>query len=384
MTKPNLRSVVLLVLAPVALGALIRSKAALRPRALPIAQQGQQLTITSDGRYLVQGNVGWVGSINSYDLQSGKRQSQHPKETNAGGLGTNTMVALRGTHLIAGLCPDDNYLANSVALYDLDYPAKFRVLAKRRIAGLALAASPIAPEIAAFNTQEKLCFWNVKTGLMTRQWKGFAGKKNGNLTQRFAGNGLNRAVPQALAFSPNGKILAMGGLYITYTAGGGSGFQMAAGSVALWDVKTGRKLHNCVLPTYQQMTSLHSHGFGWSAFTCTSLLFSPNGRWLATDSNGDGVVLWNVATGAVHQVLPHPEGALGGSNLFGGRGVSFSPDNRLIAAAGNHGSLDLWDVKTGKLLHQIRASGPAVFLPDGRLVTGSADQRGNMLIWNIS
>ena len=66
------------------------------------------------------------------------------------------------------------------------------------------------------------------------------------------------------------------------------------------------------------------------------MVFSPDGRLLASASDDASVRLWDLAAGAQSRLL---EGHTGGV-----RAVAFSPDGRLLASAGYDTSVRQWDL----------------------------------------
>jgi RNA polymerase sigma factor (sigma-70 family) len=147
----------------------------------------------------------------------------------------------------------------------------------------------------------------------------------------------NKRVLWALAFSPNGKTLASGGV---------------DHAVRLWDVADGEQLR--VLQGHQG--------------TVKSVVFAADGRTLLSGSVDQTVRLWDVATG---QELRRYDGRFE-------KGLGFSPDGRIVAAGVQEQrnlGLRLQELATGKLLgrfEQLTSSPPHVaFSPDGRTVAAA-------------
>lgn len=108
--------------------------------------------------------------------------------------------------------------------------------------------------------------------------------------------------------------------------------------------------------------------------------FSPDGKWLATVSDGDRAVrIWDVATGKQHKELP----------CFGDltRGPTFSPDAAWLAVYGGNGVTTLWDTRTftpGRTLEQQpeRIRSAAFDTEDRILATGRED--GRVQFWEVA
>ncbi|MFE7189458.1 WD40 repeat domain-containing protein [Kitasatospora sp. NPDC057541] len=126
------------------------------------------------------------------------------------------------------------------------------------------------------------------------------------------------------------------------------------GTMRLWDVATGRTT-----------TTLTGH-----TGLVGSVAFSPDGRTLATPGNIGAARLWDVATGRTTTTLTGHNGLV--------TAVAFSPDGRTLATAGSDGTARLWDVATGKTTDTLTGHNDVVtavvFSPDGRtLATASRD-----------
>ena len=112
----------------------------------------------------------------------------------------------------------------------------------------------------------------------------------------------------------------------------------------------------------------------------TQMLFSPDGRQIATGSEDSTVRLWDVATGSgLSSPLRHDGKILR---------VAYSGDGELIATGSGDGAARVWDAATGDpvtppLPHGLGVRAVA-FSPQGALslLTGSDD--GRVRVWDIA
>lgn len=157
-------------------------------------------------------------------------------------------------------------------------------------------------------------------------------------------------VPNSMAFSPDGRVLAVssGDLPEREPAG-------AEDMVWLWDLANGA-----------QVT------FDLDA-PAADLAFSPDGSLLAVSVPGKGIYLWEVATQTQRALLPGEYGRRGTPSM------TFSPDGRTLAGGAEDGTVVLWDIATATELRTLgeSADDPVLFVaysPDGT-VLAAADAR---------
>ena len=129
----------------------------------------------------------------------------------------------------------------------------------------------------------------------------------------------------------------------------------ATGQVTLWDVATGT-----------QNGVLSGHGKG-----VTGVVFSRDGRLLASSSSDNSIRIWDVAARRELRTLTGHT-----ANI---ESLDFSPDSRLLASAGDDGGTFLWDASTGEHLLTL------ISLDDGgewMVVTPQGLFDGTPVSWN--
>lgn len=149
----------------------------------------------------------------------------------------------------------------------------------------------------------------------------------------------------ALAFSPNGQLLAAGD---------------AGGTIRIWDVAT-------------QKAVAQFEGDPVSVYT---LVFSPDGRTLASAGYHGLIKLWTVSDWTLLGTLQN-------------RGtvytLDFFPDGKALVSTG-HGAVTLWSVEDGEEITSLTGHSGwvfgAAFSPDGKTLASSGDD-GTVRVQNI-
>ncbi|WP_413173240.1 ribosome assembly protein 4 [Anabaena azotica] len=145
------------------------------------------------------------------------------------------------------------------------------------------------------------------------------------------------------------------------------GKQLASGSddktIKIWDVTTGKVLN-----------TLKGHE-SW----VLSVVFSPDGKQLASGSQDKTIKIWDVTTGKVLNTLKGHESSV--------LSVVFSPDGKQLASGSDDKTIKIWDVTTGKVLNTLKGHESSVlsvvFSPDGKqLASGSYDK--TIKIWDVT
>ncbi|MFB6631010.1 hypothetical protein ACFCWY_14015 [Streptomyces sp. NPDC056362] len=163
-----------------------------------------------------------------------------------------------------------------------------------------------------------------------------------------------------LAFSPNGRVLAVGsGL-------GDEGITLPDGQIQLWDVADAR--HPKRLSTLAYPNSV------------TTLAFSPRGDLLATGGNSGPLRLWDVA----RPDHPTPKKTL--VETADSDDVAFAPHGRQLAWLAG-GKLSLWDYE-GRRLSSVTASpdsyGSLAYAPSGTTLATLNLGKQEVTVWDVT
>ena len=109
-----------------------------------------------------------------------------------------------------------------------------------------------------------------------------------------------------------------------------------------------------------------------------SILFSPDGRTLASADAVGTIRLWDVLKGKTKQKF---------KQKFRSYSLSFSPDGRTLASAGDDGNLWLWDLLSRKVKqkltgHKFRVRS-VLFSPDGQTLASIDGYDHSIWLWDV-
>jgi WD40 repeat protein len=138
--------------------------------------------------------------------------------------------------------------------------------------------------------------------------------------------------PAGLAFSPDGKMLASGGV---------------DNRIRFWDPDTGKELR-----------TLEGHK---NQVNC--IAFSGDGKWLASGSQDHELMLWDVDAGKLQRRFDGHDAPI--------ELLALSPDGKVLASSCLAGTLRLWDTQAGKEIRSLPIDAglrvdAMLFTPDSR------------------
>jgi WD40 repeat protein len=182
----------------------------------------------------------------------------------------------------------------------------------------------------------------------------------------------------ALAFSPDGKRLAVAGTALTEIS------RESAPFLKLWDAEKQRLIEGHpdlgAVPAGIMVEQISAT----NGVNSDGLAFSPDGKLLATAWRDGNIRLYDGRTGEFRSLL---DSQLGPDE--GGCGpIAFSPDSKTLASKGRDRTLVLWDLAEAKPRHTLKGHKHGVeavaFSTDGRWIAtgGGAAKDYEVILWD--
>jgi len=156
---------------------------------------------------------------------------------------------------------------------------------------------------------------------------------------------------RSLAFNPDGKMLAAAG-----------GPPQRGGEIKIWDVNS-----------HQLLKTLLGHK------DCIySVAWSPDGKLLASGSYDKMVKLWDAATGAeVKNLQDHIDAVFA---------VAFSPDGKHLASGSQDRSVKIWDIASGQRLYTLSDATDGLtsiaYSPSGKQIAAAGYDK-TIYVWQV-
>lgn len=265
------------------------------------------------------------GELSLWDANTGQNRSVFPIESHKG-----EAPVLPGQREVGST---SQAMAGYAGIVDVKTANGIKKHVKYQIYGIAsfsqdgaMLATAQNSSHAAENDQFSVLLWDVPARQLRFILKGHTGKI------------------KALAFAPDGKMLASGD---------------NDGIIRLWDTSTGNQTVN------------------FSSDLNTALAFSADGKTLASIHN-KSIKLWDITTSSELSTLKGDVGIC--------HALAFSADSKTLASGSHDGTILTWDVATGTKLTTLKGHDNWIkaltFSPDGKtLASGSED--GVIILWNV-
>jgi len=271
------------------------------------------ISFSADGKAIV--TASFEGAVLLWDAPS--RQSTLVM---AGQKATSAAISPDGKWIAAG------YFDGKIRIWDA---AKLepRTIPAHSIQILGLVFTPDSKHLLSSSTDATAKLWDVATGKLKLQ---YGGHPKGAMCAAIDSTGKLGAVGAAsqeikvwdLLSGRESRIVTTGPdsiFKVAFMPDGKSVISGGKADVVQWDLLTATP-----------------RVFGSHTMMVRGIAITPNGRWIATSSEQDGLKIWDASSATLLETIPHPNGFYA---------VAFSPHgDQLFAGCGNF-DLRVWDLK---------------------------------------
>ncbi|WPD24334.1 MAG: WD40 repeat domain-containing protein [Candidatus Electrothrix scaldis] len=243
----------------------------------------EKMTGTDDVRFSPDGHMFAAGSWNSNRIRLGEVSSGKWLRTLDGHNDqVDNVLFFPENRLLASVSSDE-----SIKIWDVRSGECLRTLQLEKGTKGGVSFSPTGRIFTANLNDEAIGIWNLNTGERLLTLPGESGDST---------------------FSSDGQLLAVRDSKYRF--------------ITIWDTSTGQRLHTL---------KIHNDSVLW-------VIFSPDGRFLATSSLDRVITIWDVRTGKQIDTLRE-------DNIANESIIAFSPDGKTLAFTTDDNAIGLWDLE---------------------------------------